>query len=53
MRFLFGALCGALLSTSALAYVFVSTTTVYRSTLFQGESVRIVRVKGSLPKVLQ
>lgn len=47
MRFYSGFLTGSLVSTLALIGVFALTTIEYRSTLFQGSSVRVVRVVRS------
>lgn len=46
MSFVTGFLIGAMMVASALAYAFVSTTLVYRSTLFNGQTVYVKAVRS-------
>lgn len=41
MKFLLGLVLGSSLTVAGLAFVFFTTTTHYRSTLFEGQAVRI------------
>lgn len=48
MRFLNGLLLGALGTTAGIAYVLATTTISYRSRLFEGDLVRVLRIRGNL-----
>ena len=46
MSYLMGLITGALLACVAIGYVFATTTIVYRSTLFDGQSVKVTAVRS-------
>lgn len=49
MKLAFGFLLGSILTFGAIVTVFIQTTQHYRSTLFEFDRVRIVKLKGVLP----